>query len=190
MSRSTFMEIKGHFELSHFFPNTHKGGVPVNSSETYLLSFLWFAGNKCCIRDVANRFRMAESTFFSSFQRVLEFLIAIAADVIKFPSNLERKLNISRAFEGIKGLPNVLGYNLVPIIDIDLTLADENYGISISVPHEVEDSTVTEKLLILDDPLPPSTEAISIAESHGEHFPKIVEQSDVLATPPPSTSTF
>ncbi|KAK4886256.1 hypothetical protein RN001_002527 [Aquatica leii] len=74
--------------------------------------------------------------------------------------------------------------NLVPIIDIDLTLADENHGISISVPHEVEDSTVTEKLLIMDDPLPPSTEAISIAESHGEYFPKIVERSDVLATQP------
>ncbi|KAK4886559.1 hypothetical protein RN001_002830 [Aquatica leii] len=33
--------------------------------------------------------------------------------------------------------------------------ADENHGISISVPHEVEDSTVKEKLLIMDDPLPP-----------------------------------
>lgn len=48
-----------------------------------------FAGNKCCIRDVAGRFNLSESCFHGMKNRVVDYLLTIAPRVIKFPADLE-----------------------------------------------------------------------------------------------------
>ncbi|KAK4886311.1 hypothetical protein RN001_002582 [Aquatica leii] len=114
--RRTCTRMIEHFENSQFFPKTGERGVQVKSAETHVLSFLWFAGNKCCMRDVAGRFGMAESTFHTCLKRILDYLIDIAPTFVSFPTSQEGKLHISRKFEDvsivwslISGITGILG---------------------------------------------------------------------------------
>ncbi|KAH8032724.1 hypothetical protein HPB51_001422 [Rhipicephalus microplus] len=70
--------------------NSDHGGLPAKSAEEHILSFLWYAANKACIRDVAGRFEVAESTHHRMMGRVTAFLLDIAPNVIKFPSDLQK----------------------------------------------------------------------------------------------------
>lgn len=49
-----------------------------------------YAANKACIRDVAGRFEVAESTHHRMMSRVTSFLLDIAPSIIKFPSDLQK----------------------------------------------------------------------------------------------------
>ncbi|KAF2895776.1 hypothetical protein ILUMI_10400 [Ignelater luminosus] len=108
--KRTFIAMNSHFRMTNHFPKTEKKGGPKSTfSESRILAFLWYARNKCCMRDVAGRFGMAESTFHGCFNRVLEYLISIAPVTIKFPEIYQARLNISRKFEQIRGFPGVIG---------------------------------------------------------------------------------
>nr|XP_037272790.1 uncharacterized protein LOC119164675 [Rhipicephalus microplus] len=74
----------------HCPQNSDHGGLPAKSAEEHILSFLWYAANKACIRDVAGRFEVAESTHHRMMGRVTAFLLDIAPNVIKFPSDLQK----------------------------------------------------------------------------------------------------
>jgi hypothetical protein len=63
--------------------------------------FLRFAGNKTCIRDVAAKFSIGESTFHRQCARVMDYLNDIAPTIIKFPDSKEKKAAIAQQFEQV-----------------------------------------------------------------------------------------
>lgn len=82
------------------------GGLPAKSPEQHILSFLWYAANKACIRDVAGRFEVSESTHHRMMSRVTSFLLDIAPGIIKFPSDLQK---LATDFEQLSGFPDTIG---------------------------------------------------------------------------------
>ncbi|KAL3219941.1 hypothetical protein MRX96_005690 [Rhipicephalus microplus] len=97
----------------HCPQNSDHGGLPAKSAEEHILSFLWYAANKACIRDVAGRFEVAESTHHRMMGRVTAFLLDIAPNVIKFPSDLQ-KLAVDFEKEFVASTLQVLGPLLFP----------------------------------------------------------------------------
>lgn len=61
-----------------------------------------FAGNKCCHRDVAERFGVAASTCFNQHLRVMKYLYHISSSVIKMPQTDEEKYECARKFERVR----------------------------------------------------------------------------------------
>ncbi|XP_018305733.1 putative nuclease HARBI1 [Mycetomoellerius zeteki] len=110
LKRSTFDQLNTMYSNSEIFNSLKEhGGWEVISSDRQLLSFLWYAGNKCVIRDVASRFNVAESTFHSIVSNVIKYLNNIAPNIIKMPDTEERKRLVAHEFENICGFPGVLG---------------------------------------------------------------------------------
>ncbi|XP_071652496.1 putative nuclease HARBI1 [Temnothorax longispinosus] len=103
--RRTAYRIIDMFENSAFCPNdqSHRERKPT-SAEVYILSFLWFAGNKVCLRNVAQRFGVCPTTTYRQNDRVMNFLCDIAGNVIKFSD----KENAANEFFEIAGFSKVL----------------------------------------------------------------------------------
>ncbi|KAL3207150.1 hypothetical protein MRX96_010467 [Rhipicephalus microplus] len=79
-------------------PSSTHGGVQAKSAETHVLTFIWYAANKTCMRDVASPFDMSESTVYRVLQRLVQFLMTLGPSVIKFPADLE---NLTSSFEKV-----------------------------------------------------------------------------------------
>jgi len=110
MRRDTCIQLISDFEQSAFYPkNDSHGGTPKSSAENHILSFLRFAGSKTCIRDVASEFSIGESTFHRQMIRVVNFLLHIAPNVIKFPQTDEEKAALASQFERVSDLPGIIG---------------------------------------------------------------------------------
>ncbi|XP_025153588.1 putative nuclease HARBI1 isoform X1 [Harpegnathos saltator] len=106
VSRATAYDIINNFENSTFYSgDTSHEGIKPSSAESHVLSFLWFAGNKVCLRDVAQRFGVCATTIFRQNKRMMDFLCDIAGNVIKFSD----KENTANEFLQIAGFPKVLG---------------------------------------------------------------------------------
>lgn len=60
-----------------------------------------YVGNKSTFRSVANCFDMSKSTLHKCHDRVMEFLLSIAPQVIHFPSTDEEKNIIANEFEAV-----------------------------------------------------------------------------------------
>lgn len=60
-----------------------------------------FAGNKSCIRDVAERFDMGKSCFARIIDRVASFLDGIAPKVVALPEQEKEKIATAAAFEKV-----------------------------------------------------------------------------------------
>ncbi|XP_049524340.1 uncharacterized protein LOC125945961 [Dermacentor silvarum] len=58
------------------------------------------------MRDVADRFDLAESTVHRILQRVADYLCTLGLTVLTFPDDLEK---LSRDFENVSGVPGVVG---------------------------------------------------------------------------------
>ncbi|XP_077274998.1 uncharacterized protein LOC143904307 [Temnothorax americanus] len=99
MCPETCEQLIDGFQQSDFFPkNEMHGGRSAVSAEKHILSFLWFAGNKSSMRDVADRFDTAISTCETILSRVMNYLLSIAKDVIKFLNNDEEKDELAYRF--------------------------------------------------------------------------------------------
>ncbi|KAM7284263.1 putative nuclease HARBI1 [Ixodes scapularis] len=94
------------YERSVYYRGSIHGGSNPKTAEVCILSFLWYAGNKTCIRDVAGRFDMGESTLSRILNRVAEFLCSIAPDEIRFPDDVAA---LAKDFEEVSGFPGVVG---------------------------------------------------------------------------------
>ncbi|XP_040077298.1 uncharacterized protein LOC115329180 [Ixodes scapularis] len=94
------------YERSAYYRGSIHGGSNPKTAEVCILSFLWYAGNKTCIRDVAGRFDMGESTLSRILNRVAEFLCSIAPDEIRFPDDVAA---LAKDFEEVSGFPGVVG---------------------------------------------------------------------------------
>ncbi|XP_064479610.1 uncharacterized protein LOC135392850 [Ornithodoros turicata] len=87
-------------------PSSDHGGVPAKSSESHVLSFIWYAANKSSMRNVASRFDLAESSVHRMLHRVADFIIEMGPTVLTFPDNMDK---LSRDFEKVSGVPGVVG---------------------------------------------------------------------------------
>nr|XP_029714898.1 putative nuclease HARBI1 [Aedes albopictus]XP_029714899.1 putative nuclease HARBI1 [Aedes albopictus] len=109
MNRSTADYLINKYESSSFgCINDGRGrkGIP---PKTQILAFLWFSANKDSYREVCNLFNMAESTFFSHLNDVLDFFYDISKQYIHFPDTDEGKERLAAGFEKISKLSNVIG---------------------------------------------------------------------------------
>ncbi|KAH7959705.1 hypothetical protein HPB49_013130 [Dermacentor silvarum] len=105
LARPVAEKLIAEFSASSMCPSSTHGGVPVKSAETHILSFIWYAANKTCMRNVASRFDLSESSVHRILHRVADFLLTLGPSLIKFPADLE---NLSRSFE-VSGMPDVIG---------------------------------------------------------------------------------
>nr|XP_050026906.1 putative nuclease HARBI1 [Dermacentor andersoni] len=65
-----------------------------------------YATNKSCIRDVAGRFEVGESTHHTMMYPVMAFLLDIAPRIVTFPDDLQKLAN---ALEQVSGFPDTIG---------------------------------------------------------------------------------
>ncbi|KAL3209072.1 hypothetical protein MRX96_038367 [Rhipicephalus microplus] len=98
LARPVAEKLVAEFAVSTMCPSSTHGGVQAKSAETHVLTFIWYAANKTCMRDVASRFDMSESTVYRVLQRVAQFLMTLGPSVIKFPADLE---NLTSSFEKV-----------------------------------------------------------------------------------------
>lgn len=73
------------------------------------MCFLWFVGHQSAsYRDVADRFGITISTLYNIINRVTDFIMSLAPNIIKYP-NLAEKQETAAFFEEKKGFPNIIG---------------------------------------------------------------------------------
>lgn len=72
-----------------------------------------FAGNKCCLRDVAQRFGIGQTSAFRIINRVVDYLIDTAGSIIRFPVTEEEKLFTAEEFYKVHRLTD---FNIKTII--------------------------------------------------------------------------
>ncbi|KAH7970540.1 hypothetical protein HPB49_010006 [Dermacentor silvarum] len=96
LARPVAEKLIAEFAASSMCPSRTNGGVPAKSAETHILSFIWYAANKTCMRNVASRFDLSESSVHRILHRVAHFLLTLGPSLIKFPADLE---NLTRSIE-------------------------------------------------------------------------------------------
>ncbi|KAH8024537.1 hypothetical protein HPB51_025456 [Rhipicephalus microplus] len=96
LARPVAEKLVVEFAVSSMCPSSTQGGVQAKSAETHVLTFIWYAANKICMRNVASRFDMSESTVYRVLKRVAQFLMTLGPSVIKFPADLE---DLTSSFE-------------------------------------------------------------------------------------------
>lgn len=94
------------YQSGHYMENTGHGGCPQKSPEEHILSFLWYAVNNSCIREVAQRFETSESTLHRNMDKVLGFLCSLSPQLIAFPSDMDQ---LAKEFQKLAGFPGVVG---------------------------------------------------------------------------------
>ncbi|KAG0432680.1 hypothetical protein HPB47_020621 [Ixodes persulcatus] len=91
LHRSTCEKLIADFATSTAYPDrSSHGGTPQKTPEHHILVFLWYAGNKTSIRDIAGRFGVSESTCHTMITRVMTHLCQIAYRIIRFPYDLDK----------------------------------------------------------------------------------------------------
>lgn len=107
MRRSVVMSfIERYAQSSFYIPHSDHGGLPQKSPEEHILCFLWYATNKVCIKDVAIRFCISESTVYGIIERLLDYLCSLLPGEICFPDDLDL---LAGDFEQLCGFPGVIG---------------------------------------------------------------------------------
>lgn len=106
LNKDTAYKLIEQYEQSSYPPLNNHGGIKRWLPEKDMLVFLWFVGNKESLRCVATLFGTCLRTVFHQCERVMNYLIEIAEQVIKFPDDLEEE---ARSFEEIAGFSDVIG---------------------------------------------------------------------------------
>ncbi|XP_071649777.1 putative nuclease HARBI1 isoform X2 [Temnothorax longispinosus] len=111
ISRETCDFLVDLFEQSEYYSleGERKGGYKSKTALEHILCFLWFAGNKCVIRSVADLFDMSLSTTHLIIIRVINFLCDIAPSIIKFPQTAEERETNAIQFKEICHIPGIVG---------------------------------------------------------------------------------
>lgn len=88
-------ELISRFSASNVYKtlNDVTGKKPLTAEE-HILAFLWFVGHKSSYRDVADRFNITLSSLHVVITRVADFLVNMAPEVIRFPTDEEREATV------------------------------------------------------------------------------------------------
>ncbi|XP_065282931.1 putative nuclease HARBI1 isoform X2 [Dermacentor albipictus] len=98
--------IERYAQSSFYVPRADHGGCPQKSPEEHILCFLWYATNKVCIKEVAIRFGISESTVHGITERLLDYLCSLLPKEICFPEDLDSLVD---GFEQLADFPGVVG---------------------------------------------------------------------------------
>jgi len=79
------------------------------TSEKHILCYLWFVGHESgSYRDIADRFGIAISTLYHIITRVTDFIMSLAPNIIRYPTQVEKEETMAHFLEK-KGFPGVIG---------------------------------------------------------------------------------
>ncbi|XP_029175131.1 uncharacterized protein LOC114943644 isoform X4 [Nylanderia fulva] len=113
------------------------------SAEKHILCYLWFVGHQTgSYRDIADRFGITISALHTVISRVTDFILALAPNIIKYPTDLEKE-QTSNFYLQQKRFPNIIGEYII-IIEIFLGAIDGSQ-IRIDKPLEDPDSYINRK---------------------------------------------
>nr|XP_037277211.1 protein ALP1-like isoform X1 [Rhipicephalus microplus] len=98
--------IERYAKSSFYIRRSDHGGCPQKSPEEHILCFLWYATNKVCIKDVATRFCLSESTAHGITERLLDYLCSLLPKEICFPDDLD---SLVEDFQQVAEFPGVVG---------------------------------------------------------------------------------
>lgn len=112
MSRASFDILLGEIVRNSgddlpLYPSTSGGRPPISPCK-HLLVALWFLGNKCCMRDVSDRFNICDYSVWMIVRRVCRILVRLAPVHIQWPHGAG-VARISDSFEEIALLPGCIG---------------------------------------------------------------------------------
>ncbi|XP_067217025.1 uncharacterized protein [Linepithema humile] len=108
VSRKTCNLLINMFKRSEYYPSGRRG-IKTKAAKEHILCFLWFASNKCVIRDVANLFNASFSITMLMINRVIEFLYNLAPSLIQFPQTAEERERHAEKFKEICGISGIIG---------------------------------------------------------------------------------
>lgn len=106
MTKDTFAKILQAVE-EKYSPHYSGGFLPI-TAKTSLQIGLWYLGNKATYREIAEQFGLSEATVFNCVQRIIEILVGMAPDNIKWPTGSGVGETVA-AFKEIAGFPGVVG---------------------------------------------------------------------------------
>lgn len=114
----TTLEFQQHFRVSrtafeflleqfHVYLLNHNIKVIIGTDKQ-LLSVIWMLSTNECYRSIGERFDLGKSSLSKIFYRIIDFLVHISSNIIKFPNSNEKKI-IKRHFKQYKKLDGIIG---------------------------------------------------------------------------------
>lgn len=82
-----------------FYIGHCKLGTIIIDGDSYFI--YRFAGNKTTLQSVGQKFNVTQSSVFRIMDRVMEFLLDMGPDMIKFPNTTEQKRKSEVAFRQV-----------------------------------------------------------------------------------------
>ncbi|KAJ8966798.1 hypothetical protein NQ314_003294 [Rhamnusium bicolor] len=117
-------------EHSKYLPTHSHEREKIGARKDFLIT-LWYLSNEESFRQVSDRFNVTYSSAHRCLKRVLDFLISIKSQIIKWPTGNNVK-RINNGFKGKKGINNIIG-----VID--------GSHIEINKPKEDQDAYINRK---------------------------------------------
>lgn len=88
-------------------PKCPQGITKLGAEKEFLIT-IWYLSNMETLRQIADRFNVSESSVYRCLNRVINFIISVSADYIKWPSG-ETLLESVNSFASKQGLRGVIG---------------------------------------------------------------------------------
>ncbi|XP_029157915.1 uncharacterized protein LOC114930332 isoform X1 [Nylanderia fulva] len=114
LSRRAAYQLIDQFTVSEIFTSIQER-VQNNkiSAEKHILCYLWFVGHQTgSYRDIADRFGITISALHTVISRVTDFILALAPNIIKYPTDLEKE-QTSNFYLQQKRFPNIIVLSMV-----------------------------------------------------------------------------
>ncbi|KAI4468221.1 ribosome biogenesis protein [Holotrichia oblita] len=105
MKRSSMQEIIDSYNLTM----KHSGaGRPQLTAEKSVFMTVWYVANMECFRQISDRFGVTLSCAYNSVKNVLQHIVSIRKQYIKWPTEAEAS-HSATLFERKRGLKNIIG---------------------------------------------------------------------------------
>jgi hypothetical protein len=100
-------KLEGRLNRSNYIPTYESGRTNISTEKAFLLT-LWYLSNCEGFRQIADRFGISLSSAHRCLVRVVDYLLSIRKEFIKWAVPRESNANESK-FEQKRGIPNVIG---------------------------------------------------------------------------------
>lgn len=106
MTKQTFLFILNLIN-EQYSPSTHGCHQPV-SAKVALYHTLWYLGNKCTFREIAEQFGYSESVVHKCVETCIKIICSFTDRFIKWP-NYDEQIDVERKFRNVANLPGDIG---------------------------------------------------------------------------------
>ncbi|XP_018578669.1 putative nuclease HARBI1 isoform X2 [Anoplophora glabripennis] len=131
MNKKTANKMIEMLEQSNYIPRHSDGREKVSAKRAFLLA-LWYLSNDETFRQISDRFNVSFSSAHRCLNRVLNFLISIKSQIIKWPNTTDEISKVNQGFMEKCGINNIIG-----VID--------GSHIEINKPKENQDAYINRK---------------------------------------------